>query len=765
MQELAFVTIPGLPRAALGPRQAALALLAVGVHVHVFAADMSRKMPETASVVAQVQSLDRFQAEQERLKKLIEGKPKAYEDKVMDPSTLPALDAADGTPPDGSQMGFRSYMVESRYGLAQSKVTGLSPSRASEFGLRTEYRQETLNYGDIVLQADGRHSSGDPFLNAGLLGYASETSNARLTLRNLGFPITPHTFADTSLGDISSEVTDAFSRSYRLSLGNSTVRGLSTRVFASDFDLRVGVGKRGYLSGGPYPGFEASKGTLAWLGYTQRFAGNLYAGVQFNQATGVAPLDYYNLLASPTIGPTMGVRTVAASLGYGRELLADGDKKVRVMLLRSQTSASSVSSSSSSSSNARGFFFEGGFMSGRFRHELGAYVAGPNLFFGDYALASDNRGGYWRVDHVGSRLSWGGGIDYGQQNPHRDPGRITDSRVAINANAQYRLGRDTSIGGNINVSDTRYNNASVLPALTSSGLRSLNASAFYRTRFYDWGSSSFSATVYSNAALVADAPAATGDQFQWEQDWITGKYETMRPELSTILGLARDRNGGVTHTYPTAGVRFRYWIDANWSMSGNLNYTSSTSNLSTSRGLSGTLNTERNLGGGWRFGAMVSLNQAVLKTNPGQGVANVSGSSFLTPLLSRSDNKSFYVYLRWEGSSGSPYRAVGVRSADAAGSGGIRGVVYFDANRDGEQQVGEGGAPSVEVFLDGRESVTTDRDGQFEFPMVATGHHQLTLKLESVPLPWGVASDRSLDVDVPLRGQATARIPVVRVGQ
>ena len=90
--------------------------------------------------------------------------------------------------------------------------------------------------------------------------------------------------------------------------------------------------------------------------------------------------------------------------------------------------------------------------------------------------------------------------------------------------------------------------------------------------------------------------------------------------------------------------------------------------------------------------------------------------------------------------------------------------MFFDANRDGEAQIGEGGAANVEVLLDGRYRTTTDRDGRFEFPMVGTGRHQLTLTLDSVPLPWGVASDGGVSVDVPLRGQATAEIPVVKVG-
>ena len=751
MQIITFTPLLRLPNAAFGEkRMAVLALLAVGVNV--FAAGVPRQLPDTTSVVAQVQSLDRFQAEQERLKKLIEGKPKAYEDKVMDPSTLPALSAADDAPPDESQMGFRSYLVESRYGLAQSSVTGFDASRASEFGLRTEYRQETLNYGDMVVQADIRHRSGDALLNVGSLGYANRMSSDRLTLRNLGFPITPNTFADTSLGDIYSEVTDAFSRSYRLSLGSSTVRGLGTRVFGADFDLRAGMGERGNLNGGPYPGFERSQGSLAWLGYTQRLAGNLYAGVQLNRATDVPDFSqgFFTPSGLASSAQQKDVNSMAASFGYGYELLKDGDKKARVMLLRSQVATGMAGNNR----NAQGIFVEGGFLAGRYRHELGAYSAGPNLLFGDYLLSSDNRGAYWRVDHNYSRLSWGGGLDYEQQNPSLDPSRYAANRTGLSANAQYRIDRNASVGGNLNLTETRYTNSGVF-ATSGKGLRSLNASLFYQTRFAAAGLSRFSATIRRNETLVANDVAATGDELRWDQDWITGKYETMRPELSTNLGLAHDRSSGSTQTYPTAGVTFRYWADADWSMAGNLQYTSSTGNLSTSRGLSGSLNTERVLGGGWRLGAAVYLNQAVY---------NVAGSSFIAPQVSRSNDKSAYVYLRWEGSSGTPYQAAGLRNAGAAGGGGITGTVYFDANRDGEQQAGEAGVPNVEVFLDGRYRVTTDRDGRFEFPMVATGLHQLTLKLESVPLPWGVAPGQRVSVDVPLRGQATARIPVVRVG-
>jgi hypothetical protein len=91
--------------------------------------------------------------------------------------------------------------------------------------------------------------------------------------------------------------------------------------------------------------------------------------------------------------------------------------------------------------------------------------------------------------------------------------------------------------------------------------------------------------------------------------------------------------------------------------------------------------------------------------------------------------------------------------------------VYFDANRDGEQQPGEAGVANVEIMLDGRYRIVTDAAGRFELPVVATGDHRLTVNLDSVPLPWGLAagSEKGVSVAVPLRGRAEVRIPVVKV--
>jgi hypothetical protein len=705
---------------------------------------------DNGSVTAKIQVLDNFQAEQEHLKKLIKDKPKAYQDKVMD-SQPDNVEEMDGNPvaPEESPTGFRTYSVESRTGFAETSSTGQAKRSASETGVRTEYRFETPNHGEFVLQADARtRNSDDTNLNVEGIGTANKTQSTRATIRNLDLPLTPGVEADTAVGDINSEVTDTFSRSYHLSLGNSTVRGIGTHIKGDTFDLRAGMGKRAELVGGPYPGVEESQGSLAWAGYSKQIGDNVAAGIQINQAKAIPVLGNTGI---PQNNGLEDVTSMATSLGYGQDLRADSDLKARAMLVQSHTSADLAWRKQ----DATGVFAEASVRKGRFRHELGAYTADPNLRFGDNALAANNRGAYWRVDHDSTRLNLGGGLDVEQYNP----GQVTDSpasdRISLSTNAQYRIDREHNIGGNIHTSQTRYKDAGE-NASNNNGSRSSNASVFYDTKIRKLGRSRLSATLHRNETLVTNGAAATGDEIQWEQDWITGKYETMRPELSTTLGIAHDRSAGENQTYPTASVNARYWPNADLNIGGNLRYTSRSGNLSTSQGLSGTLSSEYEIGDGWHLGASASINEARV---------DLAANAFTDAQVIRSNDKSAHLYLRWEGTDGKPYQTIGNKTAGSKGSGNISGTVFFDNNRDGRQQADETNVPSVEVFLDGHYQTLTDPQGRFEFNQVATGSHTLTLNLDTIPLPWGADAEEKLNVDVPLRGQATAHIPVVKVGE
>jgi hypothetical protein len=692
-----------------------------------------------ATAQGNVQSLDRAQAEQERLKKMLEGRPKAYEDKVMDATPLPA--GADVTSSEPAEEGFRSWVSETRAGYGQND-SGLQLRSAMELGQRLEYRRDTLSHGTFTAQADLRHTEGDA--GFGPLGFTNRPTSGRITLRNIAFPVTTRTFADSALGDIGSEVTDALSRSYRLSLGSSIVRGGSVRVFDAASDLRVGYGLRGNMRGGPYPGFERTEGELGWAGYSRRFGDQAFAGVQVSHATEVPVFT----ATAPAGSATATVSSAAASIGYGKDILAPGDHRGRVTLLHSSTSAGVGS--------ANGVFVEGSARTDALRHEFGAYRADANLHYGDYLIASDNQGAYWRMDSSSRNLNWGVGVDVEEQNPRHESTRPNRLAVGLQANAQLRIDRDRLIGGSAVLLKSRYDASSAFGAAFGDGTRSASLSAFYEMNMRDWGRSRFRVTVRRNEVLVANEVPATGEEFEWEHDWVTARYETMRPEFTTVLGFARERSEGLSDLRPVAGVNFRLWPTPDWTVGGNLRYTASNSNLSTTRGLSGAVDTEVTLSGGWIVGGSLSLNQARVEI-PAGGIG--------TPIVSRSDDKYASVYLRWQGTSGSGFSGAGLNMAGGVGAGSVAGTVYFDANRDGEQSSGEAGVPNVEVVMDGRYRATTDRQGRFAFPLVGTGRHQLTLTLETVPLPWGASSEQAVSIDVPLRGQANPRIPVVRVGE
>lgn len=123
-------------------------------------------------------------------------------------------------------------------------------------------------------------------------------------------------------------------------------------------------------------------------------------------------------------------------------------------------------------------------------------------------------------------------------------------------------------------------------------------------------------------------------------------------------------------------------------------------------------------------------------------------------------NWSFYVVLRYEWQAGSAMVPLGGRPRD--GGGRIEGTIYLDANRNGRYDADEMGAAGVQVVLDNRFVVRTDAKGRYEFELVAPGTHTVSVRNESLPLPWGIVGDGQARVEVRLRESLTHDFPVQR---
>ncbi len=692
--------------------------------------------PARGDTVSGVRALSPAEAEQERLRRLLQGSPGAYVDKVMVPGDLPA---GSDDPADAAG-DFRSWFSETR--AVRTSTTGdTQRARAGfELGQSIGYRQETLNYGDYELLADLRAGDGDTLTSAGPATLASKRQSARIGLRNIAFPVSTRLFADTAVGDTFSELTDAFTRNYRLSLGTRPVRGLSARLYGADFDLRAGTGERGNLAGGPYAGFEPTAGSLSWVGAT-RYTPLGTLGLQYNHATGAATTAF-NARGDETVDSTAAAYRITRDLADGLGLSA-----------RLTAIHSTIDSASAGHLAANGWFAEGTVLTDNARQEFGLFDADPQLRFGDGRLF-DNRGAYWRIDRQHSALGWGLGVQADAQSADGlSPG---SRRIGVQTNAQWQIDRRHAVGGTLSLDQRRFD----APAGTATGERSdsLYATAYYQMQLPRLGHSRFVVTERRNQVLVLNAGTANGEELSWEQDWL-GSSNGSGPELSTSLGVARDRQDGVSTLSPTAGLRLTYSPAPRWSLSANLHYTSSRSNLSATQGLSGFADTEYAFDNGWRIGASLNLNQVAVQL--GQSPLIPTGSSQLL----RTRDIYFGVWARFDGARGNTVRGIGTSDRPAVGAGALAGRVFFDENRDGEQQPQEAGVPGVEVVLDGRFRTTTDSAGRFSFPLVATGVHRVGVRQESVPLPWGAGDAQGWRADVPLRGQATVPIPVVRLGE
>jgi hypothetical protein len=123
--------------------------------------------------------------------------------------------------------------------------------------------------------------------------------------------------------------------------------------------------------------------------------------------------------------------------------------------------------------------------------------------------------------------------------------------------------------------------------------------------------------------------------------------------------------------------------------------------------------------------------------------------------------RGVFLTVRYQESRGSHFAPLG--GTPGAGSGHLGGVVYLDANANGRYDAGETGAANVVVILDGRFSVHTDANGHFEFPLVAAGHHVLTVQADNLPLPWSLNNAGRTDVDVSTRANTEISIGAQRL--
>ncbi|MDR7095259.1 carboxypeptidase-like regulatory domain-containing protein [Hydrogenophaga laconesensis] len=574
-------------------------------------------------------------------------------------------------------------------------------SRRTRIGYGIYGLLETPNHG--TLSIDGT--------------YAPSDSSGTLTLRQRAMPLSGGWLTSNELGVINPPVPGIMRLPARIYLPSTIMQGLSTEWEnpGRGVQLQASMGEPGRLGFLPANGFRKLAGERTTFGGQWRLGAD-ETDFMSNRGWTVAMQHEDARKVSNYDVPTQASDIVDANSSLLALRHEGAERRIQGQVLRTQ--ATNVDGART------GFWIDAEWDDGPRKHGVGAYRLEEDLTWANQPLASDLVGAYMRSSWRTRQWSAEGSIDWLDS----ISGRSGSGFFATGA-ARWRLNRDHSVGAGTTV--RRFDGDAW--------------SSYGDWRFHNgWGTSGL------RLEFTHGSNEINSRWLTWDQEWLVPQGWA----VSTSLGV-----GAYDASQNRAAESA--W-NAALSVSAPLtNKVSLRGNLTTEKR---TINGSRhsvNLGGYWRVSPRWSM-EANYNRSTGRSRYDESLDPLALPVtffLPESD-RSFYAVLRYELEAGSRNVPLGGRASE--GGGRIEGTVYFDANRSGTQEASEQGVPNVTVYLDNRYAVRTDSQGRFEFPFVAGGPRTVTVRGETLPLPWNVVDQGQAKVDVRLRESVSVSIPVQR---
>lgn len=544
-----------------------------------------------------------------------------------------------------------------------------------------------------------------------------------LTLRQRGMPWDGGWLANHELGVITTPAPDITRLPSRIFVPATLIQGAAAEWNnpGRGLQLQAATGTPGLLEGLPSSAFERLTGRRSSLGAQWHLGGDAdptgfsgsrqgwTAAVRAEQARGISPFS------DPL------------ALG-GRE---DADAAQLVLRHESQdlrTQAQLVQNSSSLVAGGRsGFWVDTEWDEGPRRHGLGVYRLEPELSWAGQPLPSDLTGVYARSSWRTRQWSAEGSVDLLRSISGR-----ASSGSFVTGSARWRLASQSSLGAGFS-------------------LRRFDGQAW--DSFADWRFPSAWGPSGLRLELAGGSNLADRQELIYDQDWTVPESFS----LATSLGAGRlgsnPVSGEAAQNLWRAAVSLSAPVGTRAQVRGNLN---------TEQGSGNSRRWGLTLGTTWRIDNRWSLD-ASLNRSQGRSLAVVPLDPLAPPLptVIGTSDRSFYAVLRYELQAGSRDTPLGGSALE--GGGRVEGVVYFDDNKSGAQEASEQGVPNVTVFLDNRYGVRTDAQGRFEFPFVAAGARTVSVRSDTLPLPWASVGDGQSRVDVRLRDTTSLSIPVQRL--
>ena len=518
--------------------------------------------------------------------------------------------------------------------------------------------------------------------------------------------------ADNSLGVLSAPLPDLQRVQERFFVPVNPLLGAGSEWRNRDgLQLHAAIGTPGTFIPGRLSGFETGDGHTAALAANWKAVSGWEAAVSLVTTEGRSDDEDF-----PEFGPSGDGDSVFGAAAWSGE-----NTRVQFNALASRNSDQRGRTDS-----PYGAWIDASSRAGWYRHNYGLFYLRPELNWGGLWMNNDASGGYYRISHQRMRWSWSASVD------HLSPVSDTrDDSTFASGTLRYQVRAGLGVG-------------------STATYRSATTDAWVANVFADQ-SNRFGITRYQLNASGNDNDESAWE-FELNQSFPTevgrrvsvtasyGEVERQQQERSRVSSLA---------LFGSQDLMARFSID------GSLRYTSATG-AGAQDGFAANVGVNWQLDRHWRLLATYDRsstsqrNPFVLDPFPGE-----------PPVRLDTDTESFFLTVRYTFRAGSSSAVLGGAPGDPAGF--IQGSVFLDENDSGARDAGEAGAANITVILNDRFSVRTDSQGNFSFPMVATGVYTIRVLTDNLPLPWGFPdNDAVQQVEVGVRQQVRIDFPARR---
>lgn len=523
--------------------------------------------------------------------------------------------------------------------------------------------------------------------------------------------------ANNGLGTLYTPSIDLARNQYRFYIPTFPVFGVSTEWLHQDkVQLQFATGNPGVFDGIQLNGFSQLGGSMTMAGAQWNVSPQWQVGAQMvsthrvsSTVSGTSFNDFFNLPSSADNTKLSGESF------YGTAAWQGEDTRVQANILHSQNNISS---------NATGIWLDAKKRIGRVSHNAGIFRLDPDLAWGYTPISNDIEGVYYRANYNSRQWLLDGGFD-----AVKSISGDSANGVLMTGSVRYQVSQALGIGGS-----ATYRNA-------ENDARSGYVFADAANR-YGTGRAQLDYSAEDNSKLA---------RITASQNWRLAA--SSRLNTSIYSEIEHNNNERIHHVGASLNGGSDLFNNVAWN--GNLSYDKS-NGKSDSSSINANLDLTARLNSNWSFIA------SYLKTRN-----KTSNPFFIQPLIQTQSNSevakgsALFVTLRYETRGGTSLAPLGGASGSAAGS--IAGYLFLDANENGNPDANEEPAQNITVILDGKFSTRTNAVGRFEFPLVATGKHIITVVADNLPLPWLVNESGQQAITVSNRETVYVNIPASRI--